>query len=86
MGRRMKTTIELPDDLLKEAKNVASAERTTLRALIEEGLRHVLVRRRTKTDRFVLREASVPGQGVRDGIDEGNWDQIRERIYEGRGS
>jgi hypothetical protein len=35
----MKTTIELPDDLLTEAKKRAAEERTTLRAIIEEGLR-----------------------------------------------
>lgn len=35
----MKTTIELPDDLLIEAKKRAAEERTTLRAIIEQGLR-----------------------------------------------
>ncbi len=82
----MKTTVEIPDDLLKEAKAVASSEQVTLRSLIEEGLRWALSRRRKKTEKFVLREAAVSGRGVRDGIDEGNWDQIRDRIYEGRGS
>ncbi|MEW6323503.1 MAG: DUF2191 domain-containing protein [Acidobacteriota bacterium] len=35
----MKTTIELPDDLFVAAKQRAAAERTTLRALVERGLR-----------------------------------------------
>ena len=82
----MKTTIEIPEDLLKEAKAVAAAEGVTLRSLIEEGLRRVLSVRRKKTEQFVLREARVTGNGVRDGIDEGNWEQIREQIYDGRGS
>lgn len=38
----MKTTLELPDGLLIEAKKLAAEERTTLRALVEQGLRHVL--------------------------------------------
>ena len=38
----MKTTIELPDDLLIEAKKKAAESRTTLRALFERGLRREL--------------------------------------------
>ncbi|OQW96723.1 MAG: hypothetical protein BWK77_03830 [Verrucomicrobia bacterium A1] len=38
----MKTTLELPDGILIEAKKLAAEERTTLRALVEQGLRHVL--------------------------------------------
>jgi negative regulator of sigma E activity len=38
----MKTTLELPDSILIEAKKLAAEERTTLRALVEQGLRHVL--------------------------------------------
>jgi len=86
MVSRMKTTIEIPDDLLKEAKVVATAEKTTLRSLVEEGLRWALARRRKKTDRFVLRDAAVSGHGVHEGLTEGDWDKIRETIYRGRGS
>ncbi len=35
----MKTTIELPDDLLAKAKSVAAMRHTTLRAMIEHALR-----------------------------------------------
>lgn len=35
----MKTTLELPDDLLIEAKAVAARRRTTLKAIIEHALR-----------------------------------------------
>lgn len=38
----MKTTIELPDELLLQAKQAALEQRTTLKALIESGLRHTL--------------------------------------------
>ena len=34
----MKTTIDLPDDLLHEAKVVAAQKRTTLRELVVTGL------------------------------------------------
>jgi hypothetical protein len=35
----MKTTIELPDDLLTQAKAVAVKRRTTLKAMMEHALR-----------------------------------------------
>jgi len=35
----MKTTIELPDALLTEAKSVAARRRTTLKAMIEHALK-----------------------------------------------
>ena len=38
----MKITLELPDDLLIEAKKKAAEERRPLWALVEEGLRMVL--------------------------------------------
>ena len=38
----MKTTIELPDELLIEAKQRAAEQRRPLRALFEEGLRLAL--------------------------------------------
>ena len=81
----MKTTIEIRDDLLSQAKAVAAAERTTLRSLVEEGLRWALSRRRKRTERFTLRDGAVSGRGVRDGLTEGNWDALRDLIYKGRG-
>jgi len=38
----MKTTLELPDDLLIAAKTVAAQRRTTLRAMVEHALRREL--------------------------------------------
>lgn len=35
----MKTTLDLPDDLLIEAKSMAARRRTTLKALVEHALR-----------------------------------------------
>ena len=80
----MKTTVEIQDDLLRSAKRQARRERTTLRALVEEGLRRVLRGRKESTP-FRLRDASVGGEGVQQGIREGDWETIRSLTYEGRG-
>lgn len=46
----MKTTIDIAQSLLAEARERARAEGTTLRALVEEGLRVTLERRRVESD------------------------------------
>ena len=38
----MKTTIEISDPLLREARKLAEREGVTLRALVERGLRRVV--------------------------------------------
>lgn len=83
MVTHMKTTVEIADALLEDAKRVAAQEGTTLRALIEDGLRKTLAERETKPP-FKLKDGSVKGGGVQPGIDLSNWEQIRDIIYEGR--
>ena len=84
MGTRMKTTIEISDALFDAAKRLARERGTTLRALVEEGLRRVLDSR-PDADAFTLRDASAEGKGLRPEIREGDWDRIAEAAYEGRG-
>ncbi len=84
MGTLMKTTIEISDALFDAAKRHATERGTTLRALVEEGLRTVLDSR-PEADAFTLRDASVEGKGPRPDIREGDWDRIAEAVYEGRG-
>ncbi|CAN5420472.1 MAG: type II toxin-antitoxin system VapB family antitoxin [Acidimicrobiia bacterium] len=79
----MKTTIEITDELLQRAKQLAAEEGSTLRALVEAGLRHQL-ERRTRSG-YVLADASFDGRGTQPGASEGDWSRIRELIYEARG-
>ncbi len=81
----MKTTIQIADSLLAEAKGVAAQEKTTVRALVEEGLRRVLDKRRRRKP-FKLRDMSVKGKGLSPEFADGSWAKIRDAIYEGRGS
>lgn len=65
MGSLMKTTIEMSDPLFKSAKELAQRSQTTLRALIEEGLRRVISDSQVKTkSAFKLKDASVGGKVV----------------------
>lgn len=80
----MKTTVEISDALALEAKQVASREKTTLRELVEVGLRTVLRDRRRKAG-FRLRDASFGGKGLRSNLRGADWERLREMAYEGRG-
>jgi predicted component of type VI protein secretion system len=76
----MKMTVDLPAALVREAQDVARAEGTTLRALVEDGLRVALERRRSES-RFRLPDASVDGNGLRPEFRDAGWDDMRAAIY-----
>ena len=84
MGVSMKTTVEIPDALLTEAKQLAASQQTTVRALIEQGLHRVLAER-TGHAAHRLRQASFAGEGLQRDMREGAWERLRELAYEGRG-
>jgi hypothetical protein len=52
MGTHMKTTIDIADGLLLEARDRARSQGTTLRALVEEGLRRVLSEHEARPYRY----------------------------------
>lgn len=80
----MKTTIELPDDLLERGKAVARRENSTLKALIEEGLRLALrARKRKRAAPFSVRP--FRGDGLAPDFAGAGWEKIRDEIYRDRG-
>ena len=81
----MKTTVEIPDSLLKEVKNLAAREHTTVRALVEEGLRRITAERE-RAKPFKLRKVSFRGKGLQPGMAGASWQQIRDAAYKGRGA
>jgi hypothetical protein len=81
----MKTTVEISDALLDAARKVAAQEGTTLKALIETGLRQALADRK-RQGKFKLRKASFRGKGLQPSAKGASWDRLREMSYEGRGT
>jgi Arc/MetJ family transcription regulator len=80
MVTRMKTTIDIADALLDEARAAAAADGSTLRSLVEEALRAQLDRRREGTT-FRLRDGSVGGGWMRPEFVDGGWERIAQEIY-----
>jgi len=80
----MKTSVEIPDNLFEEARKVAHRDRTTLKVLVEEGLRKIISDRKRRKG-FRLRKATFKGNGLQSHLAGASWDQIRELSYEGRG-
>jgi Arc/MetJ family transcription regulator len=64
MASHMKTTIVISDALLAEANKVIRRDKTTLKNLVNEGLREVLAKRKTERKPFKLRDLSYGGDGL----------------------
>ncbi len=83
MGNHMKTTLDLEDELVIAAKKRAAEERTSLKAIVERGLRAELKRPRGRSSlRKVIRWVTVDG-GLAAELDvadrEGMHDWLRRR-------
>ncbi len=84
MATHMKTTVHISDSLFEEARKLAQQEQTTLKALVEQGLRRVISERK-KRPAFRLRKAAFKGRGLQSPLEGASWDRIRDMSYEGRG-
>jgi Arc/MetJ family transcription regulator len=84
MGTHMKTTIEIADPLLAEAKRAAAEDHTTLRELFESALRQKLALRKHR-EPFKLRDMSVDGCGPTPEWERATWEEKRAIIYGERG-
>ncbi len=81
----MKTTVDISDELLKKAKRLAAKRRTTLREIIEQGIRNT-VKEHQRGVKYVLPDMSVNGQGLQPEFKNKAWSDIRDAAYDGRGS
>lgn len=80
----MKTTVEIHDGLLLRAKHRAKKNGTTLRSLIEDGLRRALDEPEAQTD-YRLPDRSVGNPNDPYPLGEYTWPELRDIIYGDRG-
>jgi len=76
----MKTTVEIHDELLLAAKRYAKRTGRPLRAVMEDGLRRVLVEQAV-TDQYNFPDCSVGEAGGRDPLEALSWQDLRDEIY-----
>ena len=81
----MKTTIDISENLLNRAKELARKEKTTLKDLTEEGLQLVLSRR-GRGSRAKIKPVVFQGQGLSSAFRGKSWAEFRDEIYRGYGS
>ena len=81
----MKTTVEISDPLLREARRLAAREGITMRAFVERGLHRVLAETEHRAP-FKLRRASFKGKGLQTELDGASWDTLRDLVYKDRGA
>jgi hypothetical protein len=82
---RVKTTVDIAEAMVREAKLIAAREGTTLKALVEEGLRHVIDEREKHKTGFRLRDGSYGRGGGAPGIDINDWMSMKP-LTRGAGS
>jgi len=80
----MKTTIDLSDNLLRRAKELARRENLTLKELAEEGLEMAL-RARERRAPYQAKPVVFRGKGLSPEFQQSSWSSIRDAAYEGRG-
>jgi len=81
----MKTTIEISDSLLAQAKQLAREQKVTLRSIVEEGLVQALKERSQRSAKPV-QPVVFGGNGLRPEFRDRSWQAIREAVYEGHGA
>jgi len=83
-GSTVKTTVEISDSVMREVRRLAAREGTTLKEVLERGLRRALTESREAAP-FKLRRASFKGRGRRAEFEDASWETLRKAAYEGRG-
>ncbi len=81
----MKTTVQISDALLADVQKIAVKRKTTLKALIDEGLRHVVADEEAKKKPFKLKDCSVGGHGLHPDMKGKSWGEFIALSYGDRG-
>ena len=76
----MKTTFDIPEPLLRDVQKLARHRGMTTKSLLEQALRRILDEAESAQP-FVLRDASVLGQGMQPEFENATWARLRAAAY-----
>lgn len=81
----MKTTVIISDSLAEDIRKLAHEEHTTLKALVEEGLRLIINEHKDHSAFRLRKDKTFKGNGLQPHLAGASWERIRDTAYEGRG-
>lgn len=81
----MRASIDIPEPLLRRARALARKRRTTLKAVLLDGLRLALENAAPARREYVLADESFGEGGVSEGVSITDWERLRDLTYGGRG-
>jgi hypothetical protein len=76
----MKTTVEIADDLFERAQRLAQKEKTTFRALTEQGLRLVLKQKEASSLRRKWKPKTRGGGFASEDMSKMGWERLRDEF------
>jgi Arc/MetJ family transcription regulator len=79
----MRTTVDLPDELLLEVQRIAREQKRTMRSVLEEALRSAIDKYQ-RAQGFELPDASVGGNGLQPQFGDAGWEELRAAAYGNR--
>jgi len=77
----MRTTIDIPSELLKELKKRAADERTSIRDLVIKSVTATLAGRGVPRKKFRLRDGRIKGDGLCADLTHADWQTIQALSY-----
>jgi Arc/MetJ family transcription regulator len=83
MGGDMRTTVDLPDELLLEVQRIAREQKRTMRSMLEEALRSAIDKYQ-RAQAFELLDGSVGGNGLQPEFRDADWEELRAAAYGNR--
>lgn len=74
----MKTTLDIPDALIRAIKAIAATEGTSMRSVVEDALRHELERRRSVPEWQPRPDLTYGTGGLTPEAAQMSWEEIRD--------
>ena len=80
----MRTSIDIPEPLMRRARKVARERGTTLRQLVLDGLRSI-VERDARSTAYRMKDCSFGREGLVSGLSWSDSERMDELVYGDRG-
>ena len=84
MVNLMKSTFNISDPIFRKLEQYCKSKNVTMRKVLESALTMFLADDKMGQKKFKLKKNTFRGKGLKPGIEEGDWNKIRDLIYESK--